>query len=411
MTDSSEVVFIDVPARIADLAFRIAAPRDWISHPMPEEDVDFSVPTAFVPLVLVAAPWAAVVLTVAVRPAFEDGTVQDWSLFLLDSQGIRPTAIMPATIGNVHGLAGVGRQQQDDTWMEIRFAFFEDGGRFVYLGLFAPETISAPLESTWQTVLRDFVLARPQGQTVPVGPGMGIMPSAASEAPTAAEEAAAGSLAEESSASASIPRAPGKSEDESSAEPASFTREDFGFFAKADTADTLDPEHPTNAGLREQGIGFSPNILATDTRAKVATIGAGAIRAVIRVALGWFVNDDGRRTLLLDPDDKIQISLQLLQTEGRTAEQVLDACQHDAEQSYESPEFVRFASDGISMLAVRNIAVNDEPVEQLHMLTAWAHPSAMLRARVTADPASTPFAADYAALILKSADYGEQRVD
>ncbi len=406
MTDSSEVVFIDVPARIADLAFRIAAPRDWISHPMPEEDVDFSVPTAVVPLVLVAAPWAAVVLTVAVRPTFEDGTVQDWSLFLLDSQGIRPTAIMPATIGNVHGLAGVGRQQQDDTWMEIRFAFFEDGGRFVYLGLFAPDAISAPLEPIWQTALRDFVLARPQGQTVPVGPGMGVMPSATSEAPTAAEEVAGDSVAEEKSASTSIPRAPRKSEDETSAEPASFTRDDFGFFAKADTAATLDPEHPTNAGLRDQGVGFSPNILATDTQAKVATIGAGAIGAIIRVAYGWFVNDDGRRTLILDPDDKIQISLHLCHTEGRTADQMLDAFQAEAEQSYESPEFVRFSHEGISTLGVRNIAVNDEPIDQLHMLTAWSDPSAMLRARVTSDPASTGFAIDYAALIVRSVNYG-----
>jgi hypothetical protein len=255
------------------------------------------------------------------------------------------------------------------------------------------------------------VLARPQGQTVPIGPGMGVMPSATSEAPTAAEEIVGDSMAEEKSASTSIHRAPAKSEDDTSAEPARFTRDDFGFFAKADTAATLDPEHPTNTGLRDQGVGFSPNILATDTQAKVATIGAGAIGAVIRVALGWFVNDDGRRTLVLDPDDKVQISLQLLQTEGRTAEQLLDACQHDAEQSYPSPEFVRFAHGGISMLAVRNIVVNDEPIEQLHMITACAHPSAMLRARVTSDPASTPFAADYAALILKSADYGEQSVE
>ncbi|MEO7651666.1 MAG: hypothetical protein ABIZ80_14465 [Bryobacteraceae bacterium] len=50
--------------------------------------------------------------------------------------------------------------------------------------------------------------------------------------------------------------------------------------------------------------------------------------------------------------------------------------------------------------------MNNEPIEQVHMLTAWARDSAMLRARVTADPESMRFAANYADLILKSADYG-----
>jgi hypothetical protein len=46
-------------------------------------------------------------------------------------------------------------------------------------------------------------------------------------------------------------------------------------------------------------------------------------------------------------------------------------------------------------------------VEQIHMLATWAKESAMLRARVTTDPQSMRFAADYADLILKSAEYGE----
>ena len=173
MPESLDVVVLEIPARLADLAFRISVPRDWKSHELPAEDLDFSSPGTFFPLLLAVAPWAAVVLTVAARPGFENGTLQDWSLFLLDSQEIRPTTLAPAAIGTgVQGLAGVGRQQQEGTWLEVRFAFFEDGGCLVYLGLLAPEAISAPLDSVWKAALGSFALERPQGQHVPLGPGM-----------------------------------------------------------------------------------------------------------------------------------------------------------------------------------------------------------------------------------------------
>jgi hypothetical protein len=151
-----------------------------------------------------------------------------------------------------------------------------------------------------------------------------------------------------------------------------------------------------------------PNLLESDPESKTAKLGAGAIRAVIRVAFGWHVIDDGRKTLVLDPDGKIQISLSVMQKDGRSIDQMLDDIQAEASESYADPEFLRLQDDGIWGLAVRNIVVDHEPVEQLHMLTAWANDSAMLRARVTADPESMRFAANYADLILKSADYGNQ---
>lgn len=111
--------------------------------------------------------------------------------------------------------------------------------------------------------------------------------------------------------------------------------------------------------------------------------------------------------MVLDPDGKIQISLNLIPTDGRSAEQILDEIQAEAEQSYPNPEFLRMEDGGIWGLFIRGIAVQGEDVEQLHMLTAWADESAMMRARVTADSASMRFAANYADLILKSAEYGD----
>ncbi len=379
MPEPLDLVRVNVPARIAQLDFSISLPRDWNVIELPEEEVDFSAPEKFFPLMIAATPWAAVMMSAAARPGFEDGTLQDWSLFLLNSQGIRPTAFMPSTIGNVQGLVGTGQQEQEGTLLEFRFAFFEDGGRLVYLGLLAPEAISTSMEPVWKAALDGFILETVQGQTVPIGPGMGISPPPRPPEPIAEP--------------AAVPPAP------------QFTDEDMGFYAKADNPATLDPEHPFNTSLRDQGIGFVPNVLELDAEAKTARLGAGAIQALIRVAFGWFVIDDGRRTMVLDPDEKIQINLSVIPKDGRTIDQILDAIQSEAEQSYPEPEFIRFANDGISALAVRNIAVNDEAIEQIHMMVDWADDSAMLRARVTSDPPSMRFAVDYADRILKSISF------
>lgn len=163
MPEPLDLVRVNVPARIAQLDFSISLPRDWNVIELPEEEVDFSAPEKFFPLMIAATPWAAVMMSVAARPGFEDGSLQDWSLFLLNSQGIRPTAFMPSMIGNVQGLVGTGQQEQEGTLLEFRFAFFEDGGRLVYLGLLAPEAISASMEPVWKAALDGFVLETVQG--------------------------------------------------------------------------------------------------------------------------------------------------------------------------------------------------------------------------------------------------------
>jgi len=401
MPEAPEFAFLEVPARIANLAFRLAIPRDWNLPEIPAEDVDFSSPGNFFPLVVAIAPWGAVVLTVAARPGFEEGTLQDWSLFLLDSQGIRPTAFGPAAIGNVQGLAGVGRQQQDETSLEVRFAFFEDAGRLVYFGLLAPELISGSLDAIWNKALESFELDEPQGPTVPVGPGIAFAPparvAAETKAPVEQEPAAPPAKEPEPEVAAAAGQTG----------PKQFTEEDFGHYAKADDAGTLDPEHPVNARLRNQGVGFVPNRLEMDDEAKSAKLGAAAIAATMRVAYGWHVIDDGKRTMVLDPGGKIQINLSVLSKEGRTIDQIRDDIQEEAERSYPELEFMRLEDGGIWGLAIRNIQVDGEAVEQVHMLTKWRSDTAMLRARVTSDPEQMRFAVDYAGLILGSVYYGE----
>ena len=112
-----------------------------------------------------------------------------------------------------------------------------------------------------------------------------------------------------------------------------------------------------------------PNILETDQEAKTVKLGAGALSAMIRVAFGWHVIDDGRCTMVLDPDGKIQINLSVIAKEGRSIDQILDDLQAEAEQGYPNPQFMGLQQDGIWALSIRGIEVNNEPVEQVHLLT------------------------------------------
>ena len=63
-------------ARVAELGFGAELPVDWIHHPLPDEELDFGNPATFVPLAVLTAPHAAIVLAVAARPAHDDGTLQ-----------------------------------------------------------------------------------------------------------------------------------------------------------------------------------------------------------------------------------------------------------------------------------------------------------------------------------------------
>jgi hypothetical protein len=164
MTDQMEFVRHYVPGRIADLGFRIDVPQDWQIPELPAEDVDFSDPTRFVPLMLAVAPYAAIVLTVCARPAYENGAVSDWASYLLAINKIEESNFETRTVGQLNALTALGRQEQDGTLLETRFAFIEDGGRFLNLSLMAPAMLASSLEGVWTAALESFELESPKGQ-------------------------------------------------------------------------------------------------------------------------------------------------------------------------------------------------------------------------------------------------------
>jgi len=156
------------PARIAELGFSLPLPADWINHPLPDDAADFSDPTKLIPLAVVTAPHAAVILTVAARPAYEDGTLGDWARFLLEHHQLKPRSLGEYVVGVLPALVGEAVQDSEVGPMLVRFAFCEDGGRLLNLSISAPEMFAEAVRQVWFEVLSQFALSQPRGPTVPL---------------------------------------------------------------------------------------------------------------------------------------------------------------------------------------------------------------------------------------------------
>lgn len=122
-------------ADIADLDFSMLVPDGFVQPPIPAgitDSIDLDSPTESLPLALVASPVAAAFVTVAARPAYADGTVEQWLGYLAEHFGVALGEVQVARIGDAHdGIAAQGHQIQDGTQMILFLVAFEDGGRLV----------------------------------------------------------------------------------------------------------------------------------------------------------------------------------------------------------------------------------------------------------------------------------------
>lgn len=332
------------PSRIAELGFSLALPRDWIEHALPDETPDFDDPARLVALAAVTAPHAAIVLAVAARPAYAEGTLSDWGRWLLERESASVRAMGEGRLGELPALVAEATKDSEVGTLLLRTAFAEDGARLINVTLTAPELLADAVLSVWQAALESFALAAPRGPTVPVYPPAGA---------PAPPPAAAGAMAA---------------------------------YALADDAASFDPEHPVNARLREQGVGFVPRIVELDAPGRCARLACAALFAELQVPFGWHPIDDSRRLRLLDPSGAAQISLDLLPAEGRAMSAMLDALETEARAAYPAPEFARLGEGRIVALGVRNIHDGAQALEQYHMLVEGPDPERVLRARVTSIP-------------------------
>ncbi|MEZ6037543.1 MAG: hypothetical protein R3F29_08685 [Planctomycetota bacterium] len=370
------------PPRVADLGFCVELPADWVAHDLPPELPDFSVTTAFAPLSLVAAPHAALVFAVAARPAFEDGTLDDWVGYLLGHEGLTPSVLERGALAGVAARIGEATQDSELGPMRVRFAFFEDGGRLVNVTLSAPAMLADAVAGVWAAILRSLRLAMPRGSRFAI------------EAEPVVASAAAAPIEPEPRVEVEVEA------EEAAATPVEPVERTFAEFALADDTAALDPEHATNRNLRDRGVGLVPRVHTTDDAARCATVASGAIVATFPVPYGWHVIDDGRRALVFEPTGRVQLHLSRLDREGRDDDGMLDAIEQQMRHDYPAPEFVRVAFGPITALGARGIADGEQPLEQYHMLLQCPSSEQVLRARVTATPETARDACDLAELVL-----------
>jgi hypothetical protein len=357
------------PSRIAELGFTVDLPADWVSHPLPDEECDFSNPTQFAGLAVVTAPHAAIVFAFAARPAYENGTLHDWAWYLLRENGLQPRAVGEGRLGSLPAIEGEATQPSEIGPMVIRFVFAEDGGRLINITLSAPEILADAVRDAWPAALSSFVLETPRGPRA-----------------RAAEEA--GDKGVTSGPAGPPPGAEG-----------------FAAHALAEDAASLNPEHPMNVNLRERAAGLTPNLVSRDDATRRATVAAGALTAFFSVPYGWHVIDDGRRTLVFEPSGEVQIHLNLVSREGRDNEAILDSIEAEAREGYPEPQFVRLTEGRIRALGMRNIRDGDQPIEQYHLLIAGPNEGKVLRARVTTTPERAAQACNLAQLVVESAEF------
>ncbi|MBN8645609.1 MAG: hypothetical protein J0L61_10280, partial [Planctomycetes bacterium] len=68
MPSAPQLTRRDYPALLADLAFSMELPAEFVEPDVPREELDFSNPTVCFPLLLASSPVAAALITVSARP-------------------------------------------------------------------------------------------------------------------------------------------------------------------------------------------------------------------------------------------------------------------------------------------------------------------------------------------------------
>lgn len=375
---------VQVPSRIANLGFTFLKPKDFRVLELPEEEVKFEDPTYFVPLYVCMAGYGAVVFSVAARPAFDDGTVEDWVRFLASKQEGEITDVRRGVVGGLQAVVVDATQPSEAGEMRVRSHFIEDGGRLLILGALAPAQVWESVETMLMQMVGSFRLESAQGQKATV------MRPEIPEGKFREYQEAQQEEADRAAASAQAVPSPSDSNDRPTL-PAEV--------ALADDASSLDEENPMNARLRDNGVGLVPRVLEVNLGEKWARLGAGAIESVFRVPLGWHVIDDGKRTLVFDAGGDVQVNLSLRRWNGH-AGAVLEGILQEHLAAQPDLDHMRLELGGMECLAFRGLKSGNEVLEQAFLVKNVRSDGLVLVTRVTASAGQMSRAMNVAEVVL-----------
>lgn len=383
MPSSPEFTPIKVPARIAGLAFSYLRPAEFHALELPTDVPDFEQPAVLMPLHVTMADYGAVLFSIGARPAYGDGSVEDWAGFLTSEFKMKVESLRPTTLGGIGGIVVEATQETDAGRMRIRSVFIEDGTRLLNLTLMAPVSIWASVEPTLAFALSSFRLDEPRGSTAPVTRAEAARRAEAGNTPATAQPDASDETVSQSSRT-EVPSA--------------------AALALADGAATLDSSHPFNLRLREQGSGLTPRLLDANAEEQFGVLGAGTIAATIRVPFGWHTLDDGRRTLVFDAAGSTQLNLDLRRTNGSPRD-LLDRLLETArgEQPQIDATFEDLA-DGLPCLVLRNYREGDDELVQVFAVRVLRDDGLAHVARLTTTPETSDRGRQLAHYVLASLD-------
>jgi hypothetical protein len=384
----SETKRIEVKPPVERLAFSIRVPGDFQQVPLPEETQDFSNPTAMMPLGVFMASYGVVLCTVAARPAYDDGSVMDWAMYLCgQQQGFQVKKLMPERRWGTQVVEAEATQPSEAGEMTVRAIFFEDGGRLFNVGVMAPSAIWPSVKETLEGMLASFALMHVEGPTRPIATGTPLPAKAAfdREGEPSLPAVAAPTMTEP-------PQQRPRGVDET-------PLPDMTAYALAD-AGALDMEDDINARFREAGAGLVPNVLQRDEAKRCVVVGAGAIETLLPVPAGWHVVDDGRRTLVFDRGNRVQVNLNLFRIEGQSPSQIFTEILEGLTKESPGVEHRVMEIEGMNAMQVRNLVIDGESLEQAYLLKRLGEELG-LKVRITATGEDLPRAADMTGEMLK----------
>jgi len=138
-------------------------PDGWVNVPLPNETYDLENPSVFLPLLVCMAPYGAVVFSIGARPAFDDGTVQDWAEHLAKQNELSVERIRQARVNRMPCILVDATMPSDAGVMRLRSVFLEDGRRLYNIGTLAPDAIWASVEAVFDRLLGSFALVEVKG--------------------------------------------------------------------------------------------------------------------------------------------------------------------------------------------------------------------------------------------------------
>jgi hypothetical protein len=138
-------------------------------------------------------------------------------------------------------------------------------------------------------------------------------------------------------------------------------------FALAETPDSLNPEHPINVALREQGIGLTPNLAALDVEQRTVRLASGALQGFVTVPFGWHAIDDGRRLVVFNEANNIQIEFEQVATGNAAPEDLLAGLAAQIEQAYPDAKWITMELGGMPTIALRGLPIPADDGETVYL--------------------------------------------